>query len=99
MGSSTRRTPVVLVLLILLTVNIMLSKAKRIPEQVTLMDLIEGMGMLDKEDLSEVSCDEAIDNLILGVPNLGSLFYVILNGWYLGQWGDYEACNGDVTEG
>ena len=30
------------------------------------------------------NCDQAIDALLLQLPSFGSLFYALLNGWYLG---------------
>jgi hypothetical protein len=75
----------------------------KLQTSLTLFDVLDGVGLLDAtnpyNNNKEVSCDEAIDNLILGVPDLGSVFYTILNAWYLGQWGDYESCNGDTTGG
>ena len=43
------------------------------------------------------NCDEAIDALILQLPNMGSVLYVLFNGWYLGQWADYSSCLRDAT--
>ena len=42
-----------------------------------------------KDDLN---CDEAIDQLLLNLPDMGSVYYALLNGWYLGQWADYATC-------
>lgn len=44
------------------------------------------------------NCDQAIDNLLLQIPSFGSLFYALLNGWYLGQWADYSSCLADATD-
>ena len=48
-----------------------------------------------------MNCSEAIDQLLLNAANidLGSIFYVLLNGWYLGAWGDYGSCVADATYG
>lgn len=37
-------------------------------------------------------CDQSIDNLLLDITNLGTLFYALGNGKYLGGWGDYDTC-------
>lgn len=39
-----------------------------------------------------LNCDQAIDELLLRLPDFGSAFYALLNGWYLGQWADYSSC-------
>lgn len=44
-----------------------------------------------------LSCDDAINTLILRLPAAGSIFYAITNGWYLGQWADYTSCLTDAT--
>jgi hypothetical protein len=31
-----------------------------------------------------LNCDQAINELILRLPDFGSVFYALLNGWYLG---------------
>ena len=31
-----------------------------------------------------LNCDEAIDQLLLKLPDMGSVYYALLNGWYLG---------------
>ena len=31
-----------------------------------------------------LNCDHAIDELLLRLPDMGSLFYALVNGWYLG---------------
>jgi len=40
----------------------------------------------------DLNCDQAMDELLLRLPDLGSIFYGLLNGWYLGQWADYASC-------
>ena len=50
----------------------------------------------DAEDPS-LTCDHAIDALILRLPSAGSLLYALFNGWYLGQWADYTSCLTDAT--
>jgi len=48
-------------------------------------------------------CNEAIEKQLQFNAKkydvLGSLFYILLNGWYLGNWGDYGSCLVDATEG
>ena len=36
--------------------------------------------------------------MLLQLPSFGSLFYALLNGWYLGQWADYSSCLADATD-
>ena len=66
---------------ILMGVSGVISKGKK---SLTLVDVLDGFGLLESDDLGKISCDEAIDNLILALPDLGSLGFVIMNGWYLG---------------
>jgi hypothetical protein len=58
---------------------------------------------LKKKPLMQgMSCDQAIDKLyanIGGESTMGTLFYLLLNGWYLGAWGDYGSCLADATDG
>jgi hypothetical protein len=51
--------------------------------------------------LENKTCQAAIDELYLRGYNLefGSIFYLLLNGWYLGAWGDYDSCIADATYG
>lgn len=30
---------------------------------------------------------------------MGSIWYILFNGWYLGAWGDYGSCLADATYG
>ena len=49
-----------------------------------------------------MTCDQAIDQLYLNLNTsdaFGTVFYVLLNGWYLGNWGDYGSCLADATYG
>lgn len=48
-----------------------------------------------------MSCDDAINQLYVDAFNFsfGSIFYILLNGWYLGSWGDYDSCIADATYG
>ena len=45
----------------------------------------------------DYNCDEAIDALIMQLPSMGTVLYVLFNGWYLGQWADYSSCLRDAT--
>jgi len=47
---------------------------------------------------ANLNCDQAIDELLLRLPEFGSIFYALVNGWYLGQWADYSSCLGDATD-
>ena len=49
-------------------------------------------------NLGNLTCDQAIDELILRIPQFGSVFYALVNGWYLGQWADYSSCLSDATD-
>ena len=45
-----------------------------------------------------LNCDQAMDALLLRLPEFGSFFYMLVNGWYLGQWADYSSCLSDATD-
>jgi hypothetical protein len=55
----------------------------------------------DQPLMSNMTCQDAIDNLYVNATNFdfGSIFYILLNGWYLGAWGDYGSCLADATYG
>jgi hypothetical protein len=42
--------------------------------------------------LAELSCNDAINELIFELPKFGSMFYAFANGLYFGQYGDYASC-------
>ena len=46
-----------------------------------------------------MNCDQAINDIIINIASRGSLFYFLVNGLYLGQWGDYTSCMKDTTNG
>ena len=46
-----------------------------------------------------LNCDQAMDEILLQLPSFGSIFYALMNGWYLGQWADYASCMADATAG
>jgi hypothetical protein len=48
---------------------------------------------------TNLSCDDAMNQLILQLPSPGSIFYALMNGWYLGQWADYSTCLADTNNG
>ena len=41
---------------------------------------------------ADLSCNDAVNYLIKHLAKPGSFFYLILNGWFLGQLGDYASC-------
>ena len=41
--------------------------------------------------LADLSCDEMVNHLILNF-DFHAAFYFLVNGWYLGQLGDYASC-------
>ena len=42
--------------------------------------------------LADLSCDDMVNHLILNL-DFHAAFYVLVNGWYLGQLGDYASCH------
>jgi hypothetical protein len=53
----------------------------------------------DKPPVPEnLNCDQAIDELLLRLPDFGSIFYALVNGWYIGQWADYSSCLADAAD-
>lgn len=62
------------------------------------MDAIQEDVLADEPLPENLNCDQAIDELLLKLPSFGSLFYALLNGWYLGQWADYSSCLADATD-
>ena len=46
----------------------------------------------------DLNCDQAIDELLLRLPDFGSIFYALVNGWYIGQWADYSSCLADASD-
>ena len=57
----------------------------------------ETMGSTDVQS-DALNCDQAIDELLLRLPDIGSLFYALVNGWYLGEWADYSSCLADAAD-
>jgi len=54
------------------------------------------------KDASNLTCPQAIDQLYVDLFNgkFGAIYYLLVNGWYLGAWGDFDSCvNGDTTYG
>ena len=35
---------------------------------------------------------------MLRLPDFGSVFYALVNGWYIGQWADYSSCLSDAAD-
>lgn len=76
-------------------------KRRRFDVQDSFKHISELLVELDSSDepIPEgINCDQAIDELLLRIPNFGSLFYALLNGWYLGQWADYSSCLMDASD-
>ena len=74
------------------------------------LDLVPDLDKLNRalteppklRDVSNLTCDEAVNQLYADALGLsfGAIYYVLVNGWYLGAWGDYDSCtNGDTTFG
>jgi hypothetical protein len=56
----------------------------------------------EKPLLESMTCDQAISVLYGNIGTnltMGSIFYSLLNGYYLGSWGDYGSCLSDATYG
>ena len=49
--------------------------------------------------LDSLTCDEITNMLILDLPAPSSFFYFLVNGWYLGQLGDYASCGVSTNDG
>ena len=52
-------------------------------------------------DISDpnLSCDYVVNQLILHITQFKSIFYFLVNGWYLGQLGDYASCRTFTNNG
>jgi hypothetical protein len=48
---------------------------------------------------NKLDCNQAVNNLLFHITKPGSFFYIILNGWYLGQLGDFSSCEQSTTNG
>lgn len=67
---------------------------------------VEQLSKTFKEDIvkanepvdDSLNCDQAIDELLLRLPDFGSVFYALVNGWYIGQWADYSSCLSDASD-
>ena len=60
------------------------------------MSILGGGGLHPSElaydpDLASLDCDAMVNHLILNF-NFNAAFYFLVNGWYLGQLGDYASC-------
>ena len=60
-------------------------------------DILDGLTSLhtlkEKNDpYANLDCNQALDKIINGIPNLSSLYYFVTTGYYLGQMGDYTSC-------
>ena len=56
---------------------------------------------LTKEDpsLDSLTCSEMVNHILADFPAPGSLYYVLVNGLYLGEYGDYASCRVSTTNG
>ena len=52
-----------------------------------------------KANFGELTCDQAVNQIIFDLPSKGSIFYLIVNGAYLGQMGDFASCYTDAVDG
>lgn len=50
-------------------------------------------------DDPNLSCDYVVNQLILHITQFKSIFYFLVNGWYLGQLGDYASCRTFTNNG
>ena len=52
-------------------------------------------------DISDpnLSCDYVVNQLIMHITQFKSIFYFLVNGWYLGQLGDYASCRTFTNNG
>jgi len=50
-------------------------------------------------DDPNLSCDYVVNQLILHITQFKSIFYFLVNGWYLGQLGDYSSCRTFTNNG
>ena len=58
-----------------------------------------GKALKADEPITEgLNCDQAIDEHLLRLPDIGSIFYALVNGWYLGEWADYSSCLADAKD-
>jgi hypothetical protein len=55
--------------------------------------------MEPRADFENLSCSQAINKIITEFPAPGSFFYLLNNGLYLGEYGDYSSCHVACTEG
>ena len=47
----------------------------------------------------DLSCDFVVNQLITHITQPKSIFYFLVNGWYLGQLGDYASCRTFTNNG
>ena len=79
------------------------SDARRTGTPLKITDILDTFDLLPKTTEQRattnwnVNCSTAINQLLTDATNMGTLFYALLNGLYLGQWGDYESCLVDAT--
>jgi len=56
---------------------------------------------LNKEDpsLDSLTCSEMVNHLLAEFPAPGTVYYALVNGLYLGEYGDYASCRVSTTNG
>jgi cbb3-type cytochrome oxidase subunit 3 len=50
-------------------------------------------------DIADLSCNEALNHILFSITDLSNLFFVLSNGLYLGQMGDYGSCMQNSNNG
>lgn len=64
------------------------------------LELIPDAKLFTQEpNWDDMTCSQAINTLLGDITDIGSIFYILLNGWYFGEWGDYSSCLKDATDG
>ena len=90
---------VLICLTVMVTLDARRGKRKRFDWTHAIDTLIDATNDRDLPPMPEgLNCDQAMDELLLQLPSFGSIFYALLNGWYLGQWADYSSCIADATD-
>ena len=59
---------------------------------------LQKLAAIDLSDES-LSCDYVTNQLLLHITQFKSIFYFLVNGWYLGQLGDYASCRTFTNNG
>ena len=48
---------------------------------------------------ADLTCSEMVNHIIMDFPAMGSAYYLLVNGAYLGEFGDYSSCRISTTNG